>query len=73
MLKTLREDEEELARLRAEIEREEAIQRQRQEAAFRRGREALQFNSENKKIKEAEEYIAKVSSVSSLHSVYSLT
>eukprot|EP01035_Chromulina_nebulosa_P027202 gene27202-35730_t len=51
--------EEELSRLRADIEREESIQKQRHDAAYQRGREAVQFNVENKKIKDAEQLITK--------------
>lgn len=59
MLKTQKEEEEELARLRAEIEREESMQKQRHDVAYQRGREAMQFNIENKKIKDAEQLITK--------------
>ena len=52
--------EEELARLRAEIEREEGIQKQRHDIAYQRGKEAVQFNIENKKLKDAEQLITKV-------------
>jgi len=50
----LAEEEEELARLRQEIEVEEAAQRRRQEEAHRLGREVMQFNLENNKIRAEE-------------------
>jgi hypothetical protein len=68
MLLAMKEEEEELGRLRADIENEEELQRRKQLEAFERGRVDLRYNEENKKIKDSEANISKVCAF--LHCIY---
>jgi len=55
--KKLEEEQQELDRLRAEIEAGERAQRERQEAEYSRGRDVLQYNAAYKVVREEEERI----------------
>jgi len=57
--RTRKEEDEELTRLRMEIEREEQIENNRRHDAYQRGREVLQFNAENRKYRYEEVQVEK--------------
>ncbi len=54
---TRAEEEAELEKLRQDVEAEELKQRKRQEDAYRRGRDVIAFNAENKRVKDSESHI----------------